>query len=116
MTSAASQGLAACHDCGRLTELDHGHGSCPRCGSALHFRRKNALSRTWALLFAAAVMYVPANVLPVSTKFEWLSITALAPAAELFPMKRILLGSTSGKSPMLMQLVTSNELPNPPAM
>jgi len=42
-------------------------GFCPRCGEKLAFRRENAIQRTWALLIAAAVFYVPANVLPVLT-------------------------------------------------
>jgi paraquat-inducible protein A len=43
-----------------------GHDAeCPRCGSALHARKTNSLARTWALLLAAAVFYVPANVFPV---------------------------------------------------
>ena len=40
---------------------------CPRCGAALHRRKPNSLARTWALVLTAAIMYVPANVLPVMT-------------------------------------------------
>lgn len=36
----------------------------PRCGSTLHRRKPNAVSRAWALLIAAAILYVPANVYP----------------------------------------------------
>ena len=42
-----------------------GHGACARCGASLHFRKPGSLARTWALLVAAAILYVPANVLPV---------------------------------------------------
>lgn len=42
----------------------HG-GHCARCGAALHQRRPNSLSRTWALMIAAALLYLPANLLPV---------------------------------------------------
>jgi paraquat-inducible protein A len=68
VTTAASRGLARCHDCALVSPMSaHGHSRCPRCNSPLHMRRKNALSRTWALLLAGYVFYIPANVLPVST-------------------------------------------------
>lgn len=40
--------------------------SCPRCGEPVHLRKANSLTRTWAFLIAALIMYVPANVLPIS--------------------------------------------------
>jgi paraquat-inducible protein A len=41
-------------------------GRCPRCGAALHSRKPDSLARTWALVIAALVFYVPANVLPIT--------------------------------------------------
>lgn len=38
---------------------------CPRCGAALAARRPRSLARTWAFLLAAAVLYLPANLLPI---------------------------------------------------
>jgi paraquat-inducible protein A len=38
---------------------------CPRCATTLHVRKPNSLSRTWALLIAAYILYIPANVLPI---------------------------------------------------
>jgi paraquat-inducible protein A len=38
---------------------------CPRCGAELHARKPASLARTWALLAAAALLYLPANTLPV---------------------------------------------------
>ncbi len=38
---------------------------CPRCGHALLFRKPFAVQRTWACVVAAAVLYVPANALPI---------------------------------------------------
>jgi paraquat-inducible protein A len=67
MTTAAQLNMASCHDCGRVGPLTAGHARCTRCGSALHSRKKQSLARTWALLIASYVMYIPANVLPVST-------------------------------------------------
>ena len=40
---------------------------CSRCGHVLHARKPMSVQRTWACVFAAAVLYVPANVLPIMT-------------------------------------------------
>ncbi len=74
MTPASGTALGAscalCHDCELLCWLPGGsaHGArCARCGAALHTRKVRSLERTWALLIAAALCYVPANVLPIMT-------------------------------------------------
>lgn len=63
-----------CHVCSQLSRASKGaHGArwdlremhCPRCGAALHFRKPASVSRSWALLIAAVILYVPANVLPM---------------------------------------------------
>jgi paraquat-inducible protein A len=33
----------------------------------MHMRAPNSLSRTWAMLITAAILYIPANVLPIMT-------------------------------------------------
>jgi len=38
---------------------------CPRCGAVLARRKPDSLARSWALVIAALVCYVPANLLPV---------------------------------------------------
>ena len=64
--TASRLGLAACHGCGLLAHLGHAHGArCPRCGSAMHIRKPDSIARTWALIIAAAILYIPANVLPI---------------------------------------------------
>jgi len=68
-TSARRLGLVSCHDCHLLVKIDAAaphHPRCPRCGSSLHARKPNSLARAWALLLAAAIMYIPANVLPMT--------------------------------------------------
>jgi len=67
LVTAASRGLAACHACGLLSRLaPQVHDAhCPRCGAALHTRKPHSIARTWALLIAASVLYIPANVLPI---------------------------------------------------
>ncbi|MBW2116360.1 MAG: paraquat-inducible protein A [Deltaproteobacteria bacterium] len=69
--TAAERGLIGCHTCALLvpkTTIDEfGHGDCPRCGTSLHSRKTNSLARTWALIFSATLLYIPANVYPVMT-------------------------------------------------
>ncbi|MHC5210279.1 MAG: paraquat-inducible protein A [Planctomycetota bacterium] len=69
--SALAASLVSCHQCALLSRLAPtrpGHvAHCPRCDAPLHARKPASLSRTFALLIAAAILYVPANLLPVST-------------------------------------------------
>lgn len=62
---ALAQGLHHCHHCRLL--VPRGRHSCPRCGAAVHARKPHSCSRTLALLLAAAVLFVPANLYPVMT-------------------------------------------------
>ncbi|MFO1112886.1 MAG: paraquat-inducible protein A [Rhodospirillales bacterium] len=64
--------LVSCHTCQLTVELPagaHAHEEmdCPRCGSPLHRRKPESLSRTGALLITAALLYIPANIYPVMT-------------------------------------------------
>jgi paraquat-inducible protein A len=67
--TAAQAGLVRCEACGLLARPAHPRepGHCPRCGEELAFRRHNPIQRTWALIIAAAVCYIPANIFPVLT-------------------------------------------------
>lgn len=60
-----SQGLASCHICEKVSPISEGR--CPRCGGYLHTRKSDSISRTMALMIAAAILYVPANLLPILT-------------------------------------------------
>lgn len=73
---AAEMGLIGCHVCGLVcrcvpgdVQLDgDGHDdsmACPRCGSSLRRRKPASYSRTWALLIAGFLMYIPANLVPI---------------------------------------------------
>jgi paraquat-inducible protein A len=65
--NAATLGLASCHDCGLVSHLAAGrHASCPRCGTAVHPRKPDSVGRTWALLITGYVLFIPANVLPIT--------------------------------------------------
>lgn len=60
--------VIACHVCGLVCDDSHPQCTplrCQRCGAAMHRRQPNSIARSWALLLAAVVFYIPANVLPV---------------------------------------------------
>lgn len=65
--TAARAGLVCCETCDLVVRpVDRAHpGHCPRCGSELEWRRPASIERTWALVVAAAICYLPANLLPV---------------------------------------------------
>jgi paraquat-inducible protein A len=68
--TALEKSLVSCHSCHLVSKATAVHGKgemiCPRCGSALHQRKPRSLSRTWALIIAAFIFYIPANVLPIT--------------------------------------------------
>jgi paraquat-inducible protein A len=69
---AAELGLIGCRVCDLvcadegIARLAPGQAlACPRCGSTMHRRKPASYARTWALLIAAFLMYIPANLLPI---------------------------------------------------
>ena len=68
-TRAQDLSLLVCHCCGVLnsnkTELKD-ELRCQRCNSKLHYRKPNSLSRTLALVLAASILYIPANLYPMT--------------------------------------------------
>ena len=56
-----------CHTCGLLSRQTANSQNCTRCLSPLHFRKHNSVEVTWALLIAAFILLIPANVYPVMT-------------------------------------------------
>jgi paraquat-inducible protein A len=67
--TAAQAGLISCETCSLLSRpVDAAEpGYCPRCGGELESRHHHSVQYTWALVIAAAICYIPANVLPVLT-------------------------------------------------
>ncbi|GAB0114673.1 PqiA/YebS family transporter subunit [Acidisoma sp. C75] len=62
------QALLACETCEKVALAEgEGRHHCRRCGSRLHGRKPNGIARCWALVIAAAILYIPANVYPVLT-------------------------------------------------
>ena len=66
---AIDAGIVVCNECHELNRQTTGDASqtCMRCGAGVHPRRPNSIMRTWALLIAASILYIPANVLPIMT-------------------------------------------------
>ncbi|MBK0063138.1 MULTISPECIES: paraquat-inducible protein A [unclassified Acinetobacter] len=61
--------FVTCHCCGLLNtqtnQMDQ-HQYCSRCRTALHVRKDHSQSRTLALVIAATILYIPANLLPMT--------------------------------------------------
>jgi paraquat-inducible protein A len=106
--TAMQKGLQSCNHCGLLSRpaatRDGGH--CPRCGEALFFRKPDSLQRTMAYLVAAAVCFVPANLLPVLTTF-----TAKGSESDTILQGVVLLWSPTGWPLSLIVLVASIMIP-----
>jgi paraquat-inducible protein A len=65
MLTGRSANLVSCHDCGDIVPIAGSH-KCRRCGAKLHTRHPDSLNRTWALLITAIILYIPANLLPIT--------------------------------------------------
>lgn len=107
--SAMQHGLQSCEGCGLLSRPAPGdeEGRCPRCGAELEFRKTASLQRTWALLLAAAICYVPANVLPVLT-----TTTAKGSQSDTILQGVVLLWSPTGWPLALIVLAASIMIPS----
>ncbi|PIE61477.1 MAG: hypothetical protein CSA29_03105 [Desulfobacterales bacterium] len=66
--AAEAQYVTVCHCCRLTCRLPsrEEHGFCPRCAARVHGIKPNSLQRTWALVIAAMVFYIPANLYPVT--------------------------------------------------
>jgi paraquat-inducible protein A len=103
--TALSISCASCHDCGLLTRLRAGrtHGAlCPRCGAELHLRKPRSLERTWALAIAAALCYLPANLLPIMT------VTSLGKSESDTIMSGVIYFLESGDWPLAVIIFTAS--------
>ena len=65
VVTAASLGLEACPHCTAVWRDAKEGEACGVCGTRLYRRKPDSLNRTWALLIAACILYIPANLLPV---------------------------------------------------
>ena len=109
-TSSAMQfGLQSCNACHLLSRPAPGEheGRCPRCDEELVFRKSDSIQRTWAYVIAAAVCYVPANVLPVLT-----TTTAAGTDSDTILQGVLLLWSPTGWPMSIIVLVASIMIPS----
>jgi paraquat-inducible protein A len=59
-------GLLVCSHCrDTVRAVGADRVRCPRCGAAIHVRKPHSIAITTALVVSAALLYVPANLLPV---------------------------------------------------
>ena len=107
--TAMQLGLQRCGACGLVSRpvLSDDAGHCPRCDEALEFRKRDSIQRTWAFLIAAAVCYLPANVLPVLT-----TTTAAGADSDTIMQGVVLLWSPTGWPLSLIVLVASIMIPS----
>ncbi len=107
--TAMQQGLQSCEVCGLLSHPapDLEAGRCPRCDEDLTYRKPASLQRTWAFLIAAAICYIPANVLPVLT-----TTTATGAESDTILQGVVLLWSPTGWPLSLIVLVASIMIPS----
>ena len=66
---AIDAGILICGECHELNrqDPDTDEQTCTRCGAVVHARRPDSLMRTLALLLTSAILYIPANLLPIMT-------------------------------------------------
>ena len=109
MTSAMALGLQGCETCALVSRpaLGAEEATCPRCGGELEFRKSASIQRTWAFVIAAAVCYVPANLLPVLT-----TVTAAGRESDTILQGVVLLWSPTGWPLSLIVLVASIMVPS----
>jgi paraquat-inducible protein A len=102
-------GLQRCDGCSLLSRPVGGEtdGRCPRCGASLEFRKAGSIERTWAFLIAAAICYVPANLLPVLT-----TTTARGQESDTILQGVVLLWSPTGWPLSLIVLFASIMIPS----
>jgi paraquat-inducible protein A len=106
--TAAQSGLLACEACQMLSRpgRDESAVHCPRCGEELEFRHHASIQKTWALVVAAAICYVPAMLLPV------LNTTTLGTSEADTILGGVAFLYTSGSWPLaLIVLVASVMIP-----
>ena len=106
--TAAQAGLVSCETCALLSRpADPAEpGYCPRCGGELSWRHHHSIQYTWALIIAAAICFIPANMLPV------LSSTTLGSVDSETIMGGVIFLYTSGSWPLaLIVLIASVMIP-----
>ncbi len=68
MTTARQRNLAVCHVC--LATSPGTSRRCRRCRAVVHVRAPASIERTLALSVTGALLYLPANLLPIMTTIQ----------------------------------------------
>src|SRR5262249_11568028 len=106
--TAVEAGLGSCETGSLLVRpaaLDDA-GHLPRCGAELESRQHRSIEYTWALVIAAAICYIPANMLPV------LNTNALGKSEPDTIISGVIFLYTSGSWPLaLIVLIASVMVP-----
>ena len=75
--TAADNNIILCMDCGKLEYNQCSKAimkqTCSRCGATLHQRIPGSISKTWAFLLTATILFFPANLLPIM-RVEFLGV------------------------------------------
>lgn len=96
----------SCHSCHLLSRIPasqkEGTLICPRCGATLHQRKPNSIRRTWALILAACIFYIPANLLPITV------VTSLGKAQADTIMSGVIYFIASGMWPIALVIFVAS--------
>ncbi|MCK9685539.1 paraquat-inducible protein A [Scleromatobacter humisilvae] len=70
--SALAAGLWRCRGCNAVCmpppqAIEQRRARCPRCDAIVHPRLPDSIARSWAFLLAGTALYLPANLLPVTS-------------------------------------------------
>ena len=65
--AAAADSNIVCKSCDFIASSDREGQHCPRCSAIMRARRPDGNSRSMALLIAAVLLYLPANLYPIAT-------------------------------------------------
>jgi paraquat-inducible protein A len=106
--TARNASQIGCHSCHLLCRIDLSKIGesllCPRCGATLHQRKPNSLKRTWALVLAAIIFYIPANLLPITI------VTSLGKAQSDTIMSGVIYFIHSGMLPIALVIFVASVL------
>ena len=68
-TEKSRNNTVQCESCGHVSPRAESH--CPRCSGSLHFRKPHSIGNTLALLLTAIILYIPANLYPVMSTYQF---------------------------------------------
>ncbi len=106
--TARNASQIACHSCHLLCRISFSQIGesliCPRCGATLHRRKPNSLKRTWALVLAAFIFYLPANLLPITV------VTSLGKAQSDTIMSGVIYFIRTGMWPIALVIFVASVL------